>query len=415
MNLNKVINYILVFILVAVSGFQYFYAYQEWLIIGFAFTLLITYIRREEIYLDYKFFYILGLFVFWEVLQFVLLGGFSVISVAGTFTRFLLAYLVIIILSKDFLSYYFNLITVFSAISLFFYALIHIPAVLDFMMVISKTIFASPFKEGIDEYEHNTNIIIFNYHGYMYSPMRNSGPFWEPGAFSVFICISLTFGLIIGKSLFSVDSIVQIIALITAYSTSGYLVFFILVLASLIYKSRGLGSGIKLLLKGILLPIVLVTVIVLIQSQEFLLPKIQNDILLADETTTSRFGSALADYYKIIENPILGYGRRIENEYGNGNFDLDIMHRNSGATRIVVQWGILAILYYLLVIRSFKHVLRIYNPEKAWHVFLPFIVLFLSGFSQSIYQYPFFMGLMFLEFIPEHVDEIEETELAVEQ
>jgi len=91
------------------------------------------------------------------------------------------------------------------------------------------------------------------------------------------------------------------------------------------------------------------------------------------------------------------------------------MHRNSGATRIVVQWGILAILYYVLVIRSFKHVLRIYNPERAWHVFLPFIVLFLSGFSQSIYQYPFFMGLMFLEFIPEQVDETEETELAVEQ
>lgn len=414
MNLDKIINYILVFILVAVSGFQYFYAYQEWLILGFAFTLLITYIRREDVYLDFKFFYILGLFLFWEILQFTLLGGFSVISIIGTFTRFLLAYLVIIMVSKDFLSYYFNLITVFSAISLFFYALIQIPAVLDFMMVVSKTVFASPFKEGIEEYEHNTNIIIFNYHGYMYSPMRNSGPFWEPGAFSVFICISLTFGLIIGKSLLSVDSVIQIIALITAYSTSGYLVFFIIVLASLIYKSRGLGSGVKLLLKGILLPVAFITAIVIIQSQEFLLPKIQNDILLADETTTSRFGSALADYYKIIENPILGYGRRIENEYGNGSFDLDIMHRNSGATRIIVQWGILAFFYYFLVIRSFKHVLRIYNPEKAWHVFLPFIVLFLSGFSQSIYQYPFFMGLMFLEFIPGQVDDLVEPNLSID-
>lgn len=412
--LGKIINYFLVFILVAISGFQYFYAYQEWLILGFAFTLFITYVRREEVFIDYKFFFVLAVFIFWEILQFLILGGFSLISLAGTLTRLLLAYLVIIMLAKDFLLYYFNLITVFSAISLFFYALIQIPAVLDFMMVISKTIFASPFKEGIEEYEHNTNIIIFNYHGYMYSPMRNSGPFWEPGAFSVFICISLTFGVIMGKSLLSLDSLVQIIALITAYSTSGYLVFFIIVLAALIYKGAELGSGIKLLLKGILLPLVLFLVIVIIQSQEFLLPKIQNDIMLADETTTSRFGSALADYYKILENPILGYGRKIENEYGNNSFDLDVMHRNSGITRIIVQWGILSILYYILVIRSFKHIIRIYNPVRPWHVFLPFIVLFLSGFSQSIFQYPFFLGLMFLEFIPSNSENNVESNLVVE-
>ena len=398
--LDKIINYILVLILVATSGFQYFYAYQEWIAIGLIFTLAIVLVRRREVFLDYHFFLLISIFSIWEIIQFGFFGGFSFVSVAGTLSRFLLAYLIIVMLAKDFLPYFVKIITIFSLISLFFYALIHIPVVLDFMMDLSKTVFASPFKEGIEEYEHNSNIIIFNYHGYLYSPMRNSGPFWEPGAFSVFICLSLTFGLIIGRSLWSIESIVQIAALVTTYSTSGYVVFFVIVFSSLFYKTRELGSGIQLLLKGIVIPLVLLGVIVFVQTQEFLLPKIENDLLLADETTSSRFGSALADIYQIQENPILGYGRSINAEFGSGFFDMETMHRNSGVTRIVVQWGILSLLYYFLVIKSFRHVIKIYAPSRPITAALPFFVLFLSGFSQSIFQYPLFIGLMFLQFLP---------------
>jgi hypothetical protein len=38
----------------------------------------------------------------------------------------------------------------------------------------------------------------------------------------------------------------------------------------------------------------------------------------------------------------------------------------------------------------------------------------MSGFSQAIYQYPFFSGLMFLEFIPERVDELVEHNFSTE-
>jgi hypothetical protein len=398
--LDKIINYILVLILVATSGFQYFYAYQEWIAIGLVFTLAIVLLRRREVFLDYHFFMLISLFSIWEIIQFGFFGGFSFVSVVGTLSRFLLAYLIIVMLAKDFLPYFVNIITVLSLISLFFYALIHIPAVLNFMMDLSKTVFASPFNGGIEEYEHNSNIIIFNYHGYLYSPMRNSGPFWEPGAFSVFICLSLTFGLIIGRSLWSIESIVQIAALITTYSTSGYVVFFVIVFSSLMYKTRELGSGIQLLLKGIVIPLVLLGVVIFVQTQDFLLPKIENDILMAEETTSSRFGSALADIYQIQANPILGYGRSISAEFGASFFDMETMHRNSGVTRIVVQWGILSLLYYFLVIKSFKHVIKIHAPSRPITAALPFFVLFLSGFSQSIFQYPLFIGLMFLQFLP---------------
>jgi hypothetical protein len=150
-------------------------------------------------------------------------------------------------------------------------------------------------------------------------------------------------------------------------------------------------------------------VVILIQTQEFLLPKIENDILSAEETTSSRFGSALADIYRIQENPILGYGRSIAVEFGTSFFDMESMHRNSGVTRIIVQWGILAILYYFLVFKSFRHVIKIYSPRLPITAALPFFVLLLSGFSQSIFQYPFFFGLMFLQFLPNDEEEINLT------
>ena len=50
----------------------------------------------------------------------------------------------------------------------------------------------------------------------------------------------------------------------------------------------------------------------LIVNLPFLLPKIKNNVIIADNDNSSRFGSALSDYDLIYENPILGYGRDIE-------------------------------------------------------------------------------------------------------
>jgi hypothetical protein len=129
------------------------------------------------------------------------------------------------------------------------------------------------------------------------------------------------------------------------------------------------------------------------------LPKIQEDILIADETTTSRFGSALADIYKIQEHPILGYGRNFLAQFGTSFFDKETMHRNSGVTRIVVQWGILSLLYYVLVFRGFRNIVNVYSSSDKYSPIFLFIVLLLSGFSQSIFQYSFFMGLIFFQLI----------------
>ena len=54
--------------------------------------------------------------------------------------------------------------------------------------------------------------------------------------------------------------------------------------------------------------IVLFTVFII--NMPFLLPKIKNNVIIAENDNTSRFGSALSDYQLIYKNPILGLWKR---------------------------------------------------------------------------------------------------------
>jgi hypothetical protein len=411
--MNKIIHWFLIFILVATSGFQYFYGNIEWIVIGLVAVLSFVFYNNRKVFLNYKAFAVISLFLIWEIIQFAYFGGFSVASIGGTMARFLLSYFVIVILDKQFIPLFIDFIALFSAISLVFFLLMHIQPILDGVLNLASTVFSPPFGETMEEYSHNTNIIIFNFHGYEFSPKRNSGPFWEPGAFAVYICLSLSFSLIIGRSLLSFPSLIQILALMTTFSTSGYVIFFFIVLTGLYAKVKQVGSGIRLVMRSLFFPLIIFTLLMLVQGQDFLLPKIQEDILIADETTTSRFGSALADIYQIQQHPILGYGRNFLAQFGTAFFDKETMHRNSGVTRIVVQWGILSLLYYILVFRGFRNIINVYSSSDKYSPIFLFIVLILSGFSQSIFQYSFFMGLIFLQIIGKQHEhsEFEENQL----
>lgn len=66
---------------------------------------------------------------------------------------------------------------------------------------------------------------------------RNPGIFREPGVFSIYITLSLMLGLYFFKNISKFKLLILLTALITTYSTSGYLVSFFLLVGCLNYKS----------------------------------------------------------------------------------------------------------------------------------------------------------------------------------
>jgi hypothetical protein len=388
---NKILNYILVFILVATSGIYYFYSSIEYVIIGVAIVIISFFILNTWQRLDRIAILIISLFVMWEAIQFFILGGFEFQPIFGTLIRFFLAYGVIKIVDNKFIPTYINIIYFFSIISLLFYCLYFIPDVTESLIKFSNQI--KPVFEMKSEFgsDWRRNIIIFNFHGYEFEPKRNSGPFWEPGAFVIFLNLALFFHLTLKNSIFSKKSIVLIVSIISTYSTTGILTLF-LIIAWHLYQTK-IGYFLRLIL---LIPIVLIFINLYIKV-DFLGDKVQANITEAPETTTSRFGSALADWYIFKQNPILGFGRNIEARYGLSYYDPVLMHRNNGITNFLVQWGILlTILYFFLYYKSMRNYIIFLKSRNKYSAIVGFIIILLCGFSQGIFQYPFFHAFIFL-------------------
>lgn len=391
---NSLTDYILVFLLIATSGFQFFYVNEEWIVIGLLISIILLVKRNLIKKIDKQFLIVLTLFVFWELLQLLFLSELRIRSLLGTAGRLFFAYAIIKLVNVRFIDIYIKLIFFLTIISLFFYILFFIPDVTNILFKFGQTVFKPVFGLPADrQYPYTSNLLIFNFNGYEYLPPRNSGPFWEPGAFSIFLNIAIMFNVIVNGKLFSKKNLVFIVALITTISTAGFLVFFFISLSLLLVNKK--YTYLKYL---IAIPIILIFINA-ITSFEFLLPKIQESIFNAELTTTSRFGSALADYVLILKNPILGYGRSEQAIYGVNYFEISFMHRNNGLTKLFVQWGIIFALIFLYQIKkSFYHIVKQFRKPSSFALIL-FTSFILSAFSQGIFQYPFFMGLMFLQFV----------------
>ena len=380
----KLIDILVLASLIATSGFQFFYINEEWIIIAIVFVLIVSIFSKNKSVYTPKGLLIISIFVLWETVQFFILGGFRFISLLGTAARFFLFYLVLSYLNTRFINTYVKLINYLAIISLIFYIVLFIPGIDNFLFSLSKN-FKPVFETEFIGYEYKPNILIFNLHGYEFTPRRNSGPFWEPGAFAVFINLALAFNVLIDKSFNFKRNFWLLLALITTFSTTGFIVGMLTITAAILFNAKKVFVNILLVL------LLIYPFYALFTNLDFLLPKINNDIEFAQQTTGSRFGSAVADIQLISKNPVLGYGRNIEAMYGISFFIKQQMHRNNGLTKLFVQWGLLAILFLYLTYIGFRNISLFYSNNK-YYSYLFMIVLLLNAFSQPIFQYPFFMG-----------------------
>lgn len=68
--------------------------------------------------------------------------------------------------------------------------------------------------------------------------LRNWGPFREPGVFQLYVSISLIYGLFKKKQVSTVSILFHILAIITTFSTTGYIVLAIIILATVAQKKE---------------------------------------------------------------------------------------------------------------------------------------------------------------------------------
>ena len=241
------------------------------------------------------------------------------------------------------------------------------------------------FANQLPQFSNDNNLRSLNIemrHIYIFSipfeeTLRNLGPFYEPGRFAIFLGFALALNLFKNKEkIFDKEDLIYILALITTFSTTGYIVMLLLVTIRMLNK---IYKPIYFALAIFVLPFIIWNVL----NLDFMSDKIIGDI---NETQSySRFAAMVYHYELISKQPLFGWG----------NFVNDFKMSPNGLTQIIVKWGIIfSIFFYLYLYEGVKNIVKT-NLMPLWSTFPIFVALLLLTFSQSATIEPFYFTIMF--------------------
>ncbi|WP_128548319.1 hypothetical protein [Larkinella soli] len=390
-------DYLLVYGLLAVSGMEYYYRPQQYSFILFAIVLGVVWFRKPN--LTVRPLLIIAVVFLLEMLHALHFNNFVPTSLATILVRLTMVYLVVHTCGLRFIRCYIDILYVSALLSLPVWALTFFPAAEQFLIQNVAQVLFRPLIASTDSlYSHNPNIIIYTFNPFAQDLVgsvlvkRNSGPFWEPGAFGIFLNLALVFNIIRKKALINRENVWMAIALFTTLSTAGYLTLFIILIGYLL-ASPAIRPIVKISWMVVMIPVGVIAY----SQMAFLGGKVEENISLTREDNSSRFGSAYLDFVDLARSPVIGFGRLIENRFGQLARSHDLaVHRNNGITNLLVTYGIPATVAYLwLVFLFFRRYCRRAGCPQLFALF-GFLSVMSSAFSQVVLDRPVLLALLFL-------------------
>lgn len=247
------LNYLIAFFVIVYSGL-YLFTSQVWtklFISLFALGLFVYYKKKINSQILWLVIYVLALML----IQSVFWGGS--IFTAITFITFMVfvPYLFLKKLGYNYNKYIVNIIFIYAIISLIFWTLTNLsPSFYHSLYGLAERLGTDPKNPNDPTAGRPEQFILYTYEPSTVGAfIRNPGPFHEPGAFAVFLIYGLVFNTIISGSIINKKNLVMSVALITTFSTAGYLAFLFLLSFS-VWVSK-LHGGMKIFLFTLLITV----------------------------------------------------------------------------------------------------------------------------------------------------------------
>lgn len=338
----------------------------------------------------------ISIFAVLLILHFIEFGSIVLMSSLGFAIKLGIA-LFSIRLIPSFFSKYVSVMVWLAGLSLVFY----LPSLLG---VIDTAKLFSFLSLPLDRSSLTPNIGIHNFHGmhdYFIAGekvMRNSGMFWEPGAFAGYLLIALFFVVIMKSvSLKKWQVFLLIVALLSTQSTTGFIVGIVLLIYWL--YDRDLFKGV--IVRVLVFPVAAVFLIVIanfaFSEISFLGKKIEGQIenvsVGGHRNEINRFGNLIYDINFIEQRPLIGWGATPQTRYF---FDPEleelISGQGNGLTGFTVKFGLIGILVYFFYL--FRGVQRMTNSLLAGGITVCLVSMLLMG--EQFLNFPIFLALAFL-------------------
>lgn len=394
------------FLLLSLSGINFFSDNETILIAVFGLNLFVFLFKNKKI--DNGFLGFTLFFIFLSIAQLIWLSNGSLKSSLGFFLRLLTAYLVLRN-TADFIQTYLRLLFFLSIAAIFFYVFFLIFPAIEEQLFVNKHFWDSPSTNDVKK-----SLIIYNIFREpldgvdslgLFGLPRNSGPFWEPGAFAGYLTVGIAFEMILVRKV-TTRVIIFIVALLSTFSTMGYLsaaIFFLLYFLFLETNKT---------LKWLIFPVLSAGIVYLIFEVDFLANKIaaqvksfeEGQIYLGQSDDDTRIGSTVLDLRDFQRSPVLGTGPSDETRYGKSEI---LFMRTNGVTDMLVRFGIIGfifIFYFFGVsVRRYFSDMEISKPKTSANVLI--FVIILIALSETYFNMPFFWSLFLLRYAETDPDE----------
>jgi len=382
------VDYTFLFLLLAVSGIPYFSTTVLYIPL-FAIFLISFLMRGYKV--DKEFIYLLLFLTIITVSQTIVFDIFSFQNSLGVYLRIILAYLVVKILNKKFLDYYINIMYSLSIVAIPIYiVLIVVPG----SVPVLKSMVPTFDILNISGTQLET-LIVYNFAHL--DEFRNSGPFWEPGAFGGYLILAIIFTFF--KSDIADKNkklLVFTIALLTTLSTTAFSALAIF-LFFYYYKS----------IQNIFVKILVVLVMAYgmyyaFFNLDFLGKKVELQLRMAksahvygSDKNTQRFMNILRDVKDFKGHEIVGRGF---NPYTRYSYRPQEQIRTVGLTDILVKMGIPFFLYMMMLLyRSLCAVIEnSFNKKGTIYCIGSFLTVLITLMSEVYFNYPMYWSLLFI-------------------
>ncbi|MEG0775048.1 O-antigen ligase family protein [Clostridium sp.] len=285
------------------------------------------------------------------------------ITYIGVLIMIIMGFLIVNFIEfKQFTIIFVNIITFIAVISLIFMLLNDIirPYINSF-----KTV------EGISASYKNLYIYLYP----LYTPYRNTGIFWEPGAYQVFLNLALCFVLLLKehKRVFLKISVL-VLTILSTSSTTGYILMILILITFILSRKKNN--------KNILLVIIISISLIYVLSSKTIIDNISTKLMfngIENASTLQRFYATRADRDIMLMKPLtgIGFSNYMNTVVTNGfNYGLDITVSANTITYLGAAIGITPMIFVILGIVFFTRNFDAKNSVRVF-IFLVMILMFI--------------------------------------
>lgn len=214
---------------------------------------------------------------------------------------------------------------------------------------------------------------------------RNFGPFWEPGVYQIYLNIAIAYLLFLRDKILKIPLICLVIALVTTFSTTGYICFSI-ILCALLWKKSIVAN------RRIIPLIMLVAVLgVILLSNEYVSEVVFGKFKDGGNVSFLIRISAIEFYGKVIlENPYLGLGVEKSMKTVNDMYDsVGLNFADSACTTTMREFACMGGIFGFYRLYSQWKFSRLFTLKK--HVsFLIFLMIIICLNTEDVIYSVFF-------------------------